>query len=36
VASIVDIDDILRYLKKQAENKALVAKIDAYRQQYGV
>jgi orotate phosphoribosyltransferase len=36
VASIVDIDDILRYLEKQADNKALVAKIDAYRQQYGV
>jgi orotate phosphoribosyltransferase len=36
VASIVDIDDILRYLEKQSENQALVAKIDAYRQQYGV
>ena len=36
VASIVDIDDILRYLEKQPENQALVAKIDAYRQQYGV
>ena len=36
VASIVDINDILRYLEKQPENQQLVAKIDAYRQQYGV
>ena len=36
VASIVDIDDILGYLEKQPENQDLVAKIDAYRQQYGV
>ena len=36
VASIVDINDILGYLEKQPKNQALVAKIDAYRQQYGV
>ena len=36
VASIIDIDDILQYLKAKSEKSALVAEIDKYRQQYGV
>ena len=36
VASIIDIDDILQYLKAKPEHSDLVAKIDQYRQQYGV
>ena len=36
VASIIDIDDILQYLKAKSEHNDLVAKIDSYRQQYGV
>ena len=36
VASIIDIDDILQYLKAKSEQSALVAEIDKYRQQYGV
>jgi orotate phosphoribosyltransferase len=36
VASIIDIDDILQYLKAKPEHSGLVAKIDQYRQQYGV
>ena len=36
VASIIDIDDILQYLKAKAEHSELVSKIDQYRQQYGV
>jgi orotate phosphoribosyltransferase len=36
VASIIDIDDILQYLKAKPEYSDLVAKIDQYRQQYGV
>ena len=36
VASIIDIDDILQYLKDKPEYSDLVAKIDQYRQQYGV
>jgi len=36
VASIIDIDDILQYLKAKPEHNDLVAQIDSYRQQYGV
>ena len=36
VTSIIDIDDILQYLKTKPENSELVTKIDQYRQQYGV
>jgi orotate phosphoribosyltransferase len=36
VASIIDIDDILQYLKAKSEHNDLVAEIDKYRQQYGV
>jgi orotate phosphoribosyltransferase len=36
VASIIDIDDILQYLKAKSEQSALIAEIDKYRQQYGV
>ena len=36
VASIIDIDDILQYLKAKAEKPELIAEIDKYRQQYGV
>jgi len=36
VASIIDIDDILQYLKTKPEHNDLVAKIDKYRQDYGV
>ena len=36
VASIIDIDDILQYLKAKPEHNDLVAEIDSYRQQYGV
>ena len=36
VASIIDIDDILQYLKAKLEHNDLVAQIDSYRQQYGV
>ena len=36
VASIIDIDDILQYLKSKPEHNDLVAEIDKYRQEYGV
>jgi orotate phosphoribosyltransferase len=36
VASIIDIDDILQYLKAKPEHNDLGAQIDSYRQQYGV
>ena len=36
VASIIDIDDILQYLKAKPEHNDLVAEIDKYRQDYGV
>ena len=36
VTSIIDLDDILQYLKTKPENSELVTKIDQYRQQYGV
>jgi orotate phosphoribosyltransferase len=36
VASIIDIDDILQYLKTKPEHNDLVAEIDKYRQDYGV
>ena len=36
VASIIDIDDILQYLKAKSEHNDLVAEIDKYRQQFGV
>jgi orotate phosphoribosyltransferase len=36
VASIIDIDDILQYLKSKPEHNDLVAEIDKYRQDYGV
>ena len=36
VASIIDIDDILQYLKTKPEKSKVVADIDKYRQQYGV
>lgn len=36
VASIVDIDDILHYLKAKSDHSALVEEIDKYRQQFGV
>jgi orotate phosphoribosyltransferase len=36
VASIINIDDILQYLKAKPEHNDLVAEIDSYRQQYGV
>ena len=36
VASIIDIDDILQYLKAKPEKSKVVADIDKYRQQYGV
>ena len=36
VASIIDIDDILQYLKTKSEHSDLVAEIGKYRQQYGV
>ena len=35
VASIIDIDDILQYLKTKPEKSKVVADIDKYRQQYG-
>jgi orotate phosphoribosyltransferase len=36
VTSIIDIDDILHYLKAKPDHNDLVAEIDKYRQQYGV
>lgn len=36
VASIIDIDDILHYLKAKSDHNALVEEIDKYRQDYGV
>ena len=36
VASIIDIDDILQYLKTKPEKSKVVADIVKYRQQYGV
>ena len=36
VASIVDIDDILKYLKAKPDHNSLVEEIDKYRQKYGV
>jgi orotate phosphoribosyltransferase len=36
VASIVDIDDILQYLRAKSDKSDLIAEIDKYRQQYGV
>ena len=36
VASIIDIDDILQYLRTKPEHNDLVAEIEKYRQQYGV
>ena len=36
VASIIDIDDILQYLKAKSDKSDLIAEIDKYRQQYGV
>ena len=36
VASIIDIDDILQYLKAKSDRSDLIAEIDKYRQEYGV
>jgi len=36
VASIIDIEDIIHYLKAKADGNTLVEQIDKYRQQYGV
>ena len=36
VASIIDIDDILHYLKAKPDHNNLVEQIDKYRQEYGV
>ena len=36
VASIIDIDDILHYLKAKSDHNTLVEEIDKYRQEYGV
>ena len=36
VASIIDIEDIMHYLKSKPESTVLVEQIDKYRQQYGV
>ena len=36
VVGIVDIDDILTYLKDKSERAALVASIENYRNEYGV
>jgi orotate phosphoribosyltransferase len=36
VASIIDIDDIMHYLKAKPDHSNLVEQIDKYRQQYGV
>jgi len=36
VASIIDIEDIMHYLKSKPESNVLVEQIDKYRQQYGV
>ena len=36
VVGIVDIDDILSYLKDKSESGELVASIENYRQEYGV
>ena len=36
VASIVNIDDILNYLKAKPDHNSLVEEIDKYRQKYGV
>ena len=36
VASIVDIDDILHYLKAKSDHNNLVEEIDKYRKEYGV
>ncbi len=36
VVSIIDIDDILSYLKAKSDNNTLVEEIDKYRQEYGV
>jgi len=36
VTSIIDIDDILQYLKSKPDSNRLVEQIDKYRQQYGV
>jgi orotate phosphoribosyltransferase len=36
VVGIVDIDDILTYLKDKPESGELVASIESYRQEYGV
>ncbi len=36
VASIIDIDDILHYLKAKPDHNNLVEHIDKYRQEYGV
>jgi len=36
VVSIIDIDDILQYLKAKSDRSDLIAEIDKYRQEYGV
>jgi orotate phosphoribosyltransferase len=36
VASIIDIDDIMQYLKAKSDHSDLIAEIDKYRQEYGV
>ncbi|MDG2018598.1 MAG: orotate phosphoribosyltransferase [Porticoccaceae bacterium] len=36
VASIIDIDDILSYLRAKSDHNNLIEEIDKYRQQYGV
>jgi len=36
VASIIDIDDILHYLKAKSDHDSLVEEIDKYRQNFGV
>jgi orotate phosphoribosyltransferase len=36
VASIVKLEDLLEYLKMQSDHENAVAKIEAYRDQYGV
>ena len=36
VVSIIDIEDIMQYLRAEADNEDLANQIEQYRQQYGV
>ena len=36
VVSIIDIEDIMQYLRAEADNEDLANQIERYRQQYGV